>query len=141
MTEVFEMIGKTYIMEDSLKQLDWKILNDIKDVAGHICMKAMIQDTIKKQKIVAWFAQDIPMNAGSERLYGLPGLILALDINDGAVIVEATKIEPLKITTQMDLPKKMKGKKINELAFQDMVRKFIQEKIKEERNPFWSIRY
>ena len=141
LNEFFEMSGKTYIVEDSLKQLDWKILNDIKDVAGHICMKAMIQDTIKKQKIIAWFAQDIPIIAGPERLYGLPGLILELDINDGAVIVEATKIEPLKITTQMDLPKKMKGKKINELAFQDMIRKFIQEKIKEEQNPFWSIRY
>lgn len=139
--EVFEMIGKTYITEDSLKQLDWKILNDIKDVAGHICMKAMMQDTIKKQKIVAWFAQDIPINAGPERLYGLPGLIMELDINDGAMIVEATKIEPLKSTSEMELPKKLKGKKISELAYQDMLRKFIQEKIKEERNPFWSIRY
>jgi GLPGLI family protein len=141
MTEVFEMAGKTYIIEDSLKTLNWKILNDIKDVAGHICMKAMVEDTIKKQKIIAWFAQDIPLNAGPERLYGLPGLILELNINDGAVIVEATKIEPIKITTQMDLPKKMKGKKVTELAYQDILRKFIQEKIKEERNPFWIIRY
>lgn len=141
MTEIFEMVGKTYIIEDSLKTLNWKILNDIKDVAGHICMKAMVEDTIKKQKIIAWFAQDIPLNAGPERLYGLPGLILELNINDGAVIVEATKIEPLKITTQLDLPKKMKGKKVNELAYQDILRKFIQEKIKEERNPFWIIRY
>jgi GLPGLI family protein len=141
LNEVFEMIGRTYIMEDSLKQNDWKILNDIKDVAGHICMKAMIQDTIKKQKIVAWFAQDIPINGGPERLYGLPGLIMELDINDGAVIVEATKIEPLTITNEMDLPKKVKGKKITELAYQNMLRKFIQEKIKEERNPFWTIRY
>ena len=141
LNEVFEMIGKTYIMEDTLKQIDWKILNDIKDVAGHICMKAMMQDTVKRQKIVAWFAQDIPFNAGPERLYGLPGLIMELDINDGAVIVEATKIEPLAVTNEMDLPKKLKGKKINELAYQDMLRKFIAEKIKEERNPFWSIRY
>ena len=57
------------------------------------------------------------------------------------MIVEATKIEPLTITTEMDLPKKLKGKKINELAYQDMLRKFIQEKIKEEQNPFWSMRY
>jgi GLPGLI family protein len=141
MTEAFEMAGKTYIIEDSLKTLNWKILNDIKDVAGHICMKAMVEDTIKKQKIIAWFAQDIPLNAGPERLYGLPGLILELNINDGAVIVEATKIEPLKITTQMDLPKKLKGKKVTELAYQDILKKFIQEKIKEERNPFWIIRY
>ena len=88
-----------------------------------------------------WFAQDIPVNAGPERLYGLPGLILELDINDGAVTVIASKIENKKLTTELDLPKKMKGKKINELAYQDILRKFIQEKIKEERNPFWSIRY
>ncbi len=141
MNEVFEMSGKTYIIEDSLKVLDWKILNDIKDVAGHICMKAMVQDTIKKQKIVAWFAQDIPVNAGPERLYGLPGLIMELNINDGVVIVEATKIEPLKIINEMELPKKIKGKKLNEMSYQDMFRKYIQEKIKEEENPFWSIRY
>ena len=68
-------------------------------------------------------------------------MILELDINDGAVTVIASKIENKKLTTELDLPKKMKGKKINELAYQDILRKFIQEKIKEERNPFWSIRY
>lgn len=141
MNDAMEMLGKVYIVEDSLQTPNWKILNDIKDVAGHICMKAMIQDTVKKQKIIAWFAQDIPVNAGPERLYGLPGLILELDINDGAVTIEATKIENKKLTTEFDLPKKQKGKKINDLAFQDMLRKFIQEKIKEERNPFWTIRY
>lgn len=141
MNDALEMLGKVYLIEDSLQAPNWKILNDIKDVAGHICMKAMIQDTVKNQKIIAWFAQDIPVSAGPERLYGLPGLILALDINDGAVTVEASRIESKKLTTELDLPKKQKGKKINDAAYQEMLRKFIQEKIKEERNPFWIIRY
>ena len=141
MNDAVEMLGKVYLIEDSLQAPNWKILNDIKDVAGHICMKAMIQDTVKNQKIIAWFAQDIPVSAGPERLYGLPGLILALDINDGAVTVEASRIESKKLTTELDLPKKQKGKKINDAAYQEMLRKFIQEKIKEERNPFWIIRY
>lgn len=141
MNDAIEMLGKVYLIEDSLQVPNWKILNDIKDVAGHICMKAMIQDTVKNQKIIAWFAQDIPVSAGPERLYGLPGLILALDINDGAVTVEASRIESKKLTTELDLPKKQKGKKINEITYQEMLRKFIQEKIKEERNPFWIIRY
>lgn len=141
MNDALEMLGKVYLIEDSLQAPNWKILNDIKDVAGHICMKAMIQDTVKNQKIIAWFAQDIPVSAGPERLYGLPGLILALDINDGAVTVEASRIESKKLTTELDLPKKQKGKKINDAAYQEILRKFIQEKIKEERNPFWIIRY
>ena len=140
-TDIIEMLGKTYIVEDSLMTPNWKILNDIKDVAGHICMKAMVEDTIKKQKIIAWFAQDIPVNAGPERLYGLPGLILELDINNGAVIIEATKIENKKLVQELDLPKKMKGKKVNEATYQDVIRKHMADMKKAEEYPFWGVRY
>ncbi|MDB5243157.1 MAG: hypothetical protein JWP57_3782, partial [Spirosoma sp.] len=37
-TDVIEMIGKTYIIDDSLHAPVWKIGNQIKDVAGYICM-------------------------------------------------------------------------------------------------------
>lgn len=140
-TDIIEMIGKTYIVEDSLQIPNWKILNDIKDVAGHICMKASVEDTIKRQKIIAWFAQDMPLNAGPERYCGLPGVILELDVNDGAVMITADKIETKKLTQELDLPKKMKGKKVNEAEYLSMIKDFINEKIKEERNPFWIIRY
>jgi GLPGLI family protein len=140
-TDIIEMLGKVYIVEDSLITPNWKILNDIKDVAGHICMKAMVEDTIKKQKIVAWFAQDIPVSAGPERLYGLPGLILELDINNGAVIIEATKIENKKLVQELDLPKKMKGKKVNEAAYQEVIRKHMADMKKAEEYPFYGIRY
>ncbi len=141
LTDIIEMAGKTYIIEDSLRPLNWKILNDIKEVAGHICMKAIVEDTVKKQKIVAWFAQDIPSNAGPERFYGLPGLILELDINDGTLQIEATQIEAKKPVQELVLPKKMKGTRINDPAYQKLVYTFIQEKIKEQRNPYWIIRY
>ena len=139
--DMIEMLGKVYIVEDSLVAPNWKILNDIKDVAGHICMKAMVEDTLKNQKIVAWFAQDIPVNAGPERLYGLPGLILELDINNGAVIIEATKIENKKLVQELDLPKKMKGKKVNEAAYQDVIRKHMAAMKKAEEYPFSGVRY
>ena len=141
MTDIIEAAGKTYIVEDSLRTPNWKILNDLKDVAGHICMKAVVEDTVKKQKIVAWFAQDLPVNAGPERLFGLPGLIMEIDINDGTVVVSATRIETKKLTQELDLPKKMKGTRLSETAYQQMLAKFIKEKIKEERNPYWTMRY
>ncbi|MFC0186534.1 GLPGLI family protein [Pseudarcicella hirudinis] len=142
MTDLVDFLGKGYLIEDSLQTPKWKILNDLKDVAGHICMKAMVEDTVKKQKIIAWFAQDIPLNAGPERLYGLPGMILELDINDGAVIIEATKIELKKLGNEMDLPKKLKGKKLTEKGYQEMLYKFVKEKTKEENaNWIWMVRY
>jgi GLPGLI family protein len=51
MTDVIEMLGKTYIVEDSLKLPEWKILNDLKEVAGHICMKAQVEDLSKIRRL------------------------------------------------------------------------------------------
>lgn len=140
-TELFEQEGKTYVLDDSLALPKWRILNELKDVAGHICMKAITNDPVKKQKVIAWFAQDMPHNGGPERYYGLPGMILELDINDGAVVISAEKIEAKKLTNELDLPKKMKGNKLKEGEYQAMLQKLIDEKVKAEQNPFWTIRY
>lgn len=133
--------GKTYLVQDSLRCQAWKILNDLKEVAGHLCMNASWEDTLKQQKIVAWFALDIPHSGGPERLCGLPGLILEADVNDGAMIVSADRIEAKKLTTEFDLPKKLKGKKVSEQEYETALKKLIQEHIKEEQPYFWDIRY
>ena len=121
--------------------MDWKIQNDLKEVAGHICMKAFIEDTLKKQQIVAWFAQDIPLNAGPEHFHSLPGMILEIDINDGAMIISANRIDVKKLTTELNPPKKLKGKKIKQADYTAMIKKHIVEKTKEEQPWFWGIRY
>ena len=81
------------------------------------------------------------MPAGPERYFGLPGVILELDINDGAVLMEATKVELKPVANQLALPAKIKGKRINDRDFDTMIQKYIAERIKAQRNPFWTIRY
>ena len=127
-------------MDDTLHAPTWKILNQIKEVAGYICMKAVTVDTVKNQTITAWFAQDIPVQAGPERFFGLPGLILELDVNDGDVTIIASKVEFKKLTNEFNL-KKMKGKKISDAEYNKIIADFIKESIKGERNPFWGLRY
>lgn len=139
-TDIIETLGKTYVIDDSLHTPTWKILNQIKEVAGNICMKAETTDPIKKQKITAWFAQDIPVMAGPERFFGLPGVILELDINDGDVVIEATKVEFKTLGKELNLPK-TKGKKINDAAYYTLLRNYITESTKAQRNPYWAIRY
>lgn len=139
-TDLIEMLGKTYIINDSLRASAWKIGNQVKEVAGHFCTKAETTDPIKKQKITAWFAQDIPVSAGPEQFSGLPGLILELDLDDDVVVIEATKIEPKKLTTELKLPK-MKGKKITGKDYDTLIQQHITESIAAHRNPYWSIRY
>jgi GLPGLI family protein len=138
--DYIDMLGKTYIVDDTLHTPTWKILNQIKEVAGYICMKAETVDTVKNQKITAWFAQDIPVMAGPERYFGLPGLILELDINEGDVTIVASKVEFKKLTNEFNL-KKIKGKKISDAEYTKIIADFIKDSIKGERNPYWGLRY
>ena len=139
--EAYEFLGKTYIVEDTLLTMNWKIQNDLKEIAGHVCMKAFIEDTLRKQQIVAWFAQDIPFNGGPEYFHSLPGMILEIDINDGAMLITANKIDVKKLTTELETPKKLKGKRIKKADFDVLIKKHIVEKTKEEQPWFWGIRY
>jgi GLPGLI family protein len=140
-TDVMEMIGKTYIVEDSLHAPVWKIGNQIKEVAGYICMKAETEDPVKKQKITAWFAQDIPVSAGPERLNGLPGLILAVDVNDGDLTIEAVSVQFRPLTPDdLKLPK-LKGKKLTDEAYDTLIRQYIAQQMTAHQNPYWEVRY
>lgn len=138
--DVEEMLGKVYLVEDSLVAPNWKIQNKIKDVAGHLCMLAVMEDTVKKQKIEAWFAQDLPINGGPEHYTGLPGLILEVNINDGCVVITADKVT-LQAIDKAIKPQKKKGKRINNAEYTNLLNKHIKDSMKFYRNPFWSIRY
>lgn len=139
--DLIEILGKTYVVEDSTHAQEWKIMNDLKEVAGHICMNAFWEDTLKKQKVSVWFALDIPLSAGPERLCGLPGMILEVDVNDGALSIVADKIEMAPLTNEMARPKKLKGKKVSEAEYTEVLRKHIAEKVKDEEPWYWGVRY
>jgi GLPGLI family protein len=138
--EVQQMLGKRYILEDSLYALNWKILNEIKEVAGYICMKATAYDSVKRQGIIAWFSTDLPISTGPERYFGLPGTILEIATNDEAVLLTATKITINKAQLLPSLPKKVKGKKLTESLYNKMIIDYItqQEKMHEFA---WGLRY
>ena len=141
-TDFESVSGKTYLVEDSLSTPQWKVMNKIKEIKGYLCMMAVSKDTIKNQTITAWFANDIAVQSGPEKFFGLPGLILELDINDGDVIITADKVELKPVTPeQLALPKKLKGKKLNQQQYNVLLADLIRTSIKGRRNPYWSIRY
>lgn len=141
LSDYITMASKTYWVEDTLVPQYWKIHNDLKEVAGHVCMKATWEDTLKKQKVVAWFAQDIPLQAGPERFCGLPGLILEADLNDGALLISADRITMRRMGKELDHPKKIKAKKVKEEQYTQAIRKYMDERRKEEEPYFWGMRY
>ena len=135
------LMSKTYLIHDSIVSPKWKILNDMKEVAGHICMNASMTDTLRKQNTIVWFALDMPLSSGPDRFIGLPGIILEVDINNGALIMTADKIELKPLTTELDVPVKIKGKKISWAEYNNLVEKQINERKKAEEPWFWGISY
>ncbi len=139
--DIIKLLGKVYLIQDTLIAQEWKILNDIKEVAGHICMNASWTDTIKGQKVIAWFALDMPISGGPERFCGLPGMILEVDINNGALVMTADKIDYISTGTALDFPKKVKAKIIKEADYQAIFGKYIADRKAEEQPYFWGVRY
>jgi GLPGLI family protein len=110
-TEKREFFDKTFIIDDSIRKIKWKMTGETKTILNHNCMKAvatrittqtrMIMDDGKMERkeiqdtanIIAWFTNDIPVPAGPGEYQGqLPGLILEMDISNGRQTFMATGI-------------------------------------------------
>ena len=138
--EVYETLGKTYIVEDSLKFFKWKILNEIKEVNNYVCMKASTFEPVKKQHVVAWFTTDIPVSAGPERFGGLPGMILEINIDDDAIVYTSKTISLSPSQEMPLLPKKLKGKKVKLAILNKEMEEYIKNQEAMHEFP-WSIRF
>ncbi len=74
--EVFEQI---YLMEDSIRKLQWRLSDETRTIAGFECKKAVtkICDSVY---VVAFFTDQIMPSGGPESFGGLPGMILGLAV-------------------------------------------------------------
>lgn len=127
--DYLRLLNKLTVIEDSIVYPKWKINNEMKEIAGYICMNASFQDTIKNNNITAWFALNFPYPYGPERYGGLPGIILEVNINNGALIITAEKI-----TAKDDIiiQKPKHRKRVKQLK-EDEYKKKIYEYISEQR--------
>ncbi len=115
-TEIRELGPKKYLLADSLKNYSWKLSPDTMTIMGHLCRKATTTikggimgmamqrfggggggnrggDSASRaprvmpdQQAVAWYADDITSPSGPDDFGGLPGLILYLNVDDGAMV-------------------------------------------------------
>jgi GLPGLI family protein len=132
-------LSKTYVLSGETPKYKWKILNEIKEIQGFLCMKAETIDPIRKTKTAAWFTDKLPVG-GPEGYTGLPGMILALEYNQDDVLIEAVAVD-LTTKVDIDIPKKIKGKEIARNEYETKVQAYIKETLEGKKNPFWQIRY
>lgn len=106
--DVFE---QTYLIKDTLRNLEWRITDETREIAGFECRKAVtkICDSVY---VVAFYTDQIAVSSGPEEFGGLPGMILGLAVPRLYTTWFATKLELVEPTT-VQLAPPQKGKKVN----------------------------
>lgn len=86
-----EILGKIFTIEGETRKLNWKITDEVREIAGLKCHRAnaIMFDSIF---VIAYYSDQIPISAGPESLSGLPGMILGLAIPRLHTTWFATKI-------------------------------------------------
>ena len=90
-----QIVGTNFVITDSIPNIEWKITNERREIAGYNCRKAVgkIFDDVY---VFAFYTDDITITGGPCSINGLPGMILGLSIPRLYTSYIATKID-LKI--------------------------------------------
>jgi len=118
-----ELLGKIYIITDTVKISPWKFGPETKTILGYTCKVAFYTDNSNPEKpmeYTAWYTDKIRPFIGPEIYNTLPGGILAIDINAGEHYWVATKVElrELKPTEEIAIPVEKKAEVITMKEYQ-----------------------
>jgi len=143
------LMGKEFLVKDSLKTLDWTLEKESKLIGTHFCLKATAKkkvpnvenfrfgrggnqndenekpkDSLREIEIVAWYTPDIPVNHGPDEYWGLPGLILEVNADKTQIVCIKIVINP-KEKTEIKEPKK--GTVVSEEEYKEISIKKMEE--------------
>ncbi|NKI25643.1 GLPGLI family protein [Arenibacter sp. 6A1] len=144
-----DLMGKAFIVEDTLEKLDWNLVNETKKIGNYTVSKATAKKIVKRPnrnafrrnsekdaeteqplftekeiEVEAWYTLEIPINQGPGEYWGLPGLIL--EINDDTTNLQCIKIV-LNPSEKKDIVAPHKGKKMSKDKYEEIYQKKMEE--------------
>ena len=101
-----------YVLKDSIKQFNWKLTREFRNIAGFECRRAttIINDSLY---VIAFYTDDIQCSSGPESFSGLPGMILGVVMPRLYTTWFATSVDTY-CNEKAVLNKPLKGKNSNE---------------------------
>jgi len=148
MVALQELMGKRYLVQDSVKMSPWKFGEETKEILGYTCRMAYFTQTqdaqamrmpgggppqserrTVTQEITAWYTDQLRPSLGPERFGTLPGTVLAIDINNGERVIVARDIA-LRSLKKGELKAPSNGKEVSPEEF----RKLSEEQMERMRN-------
>jgi GLPGLI family protein len=109
-----ESLGDCFIYPN--EYLEWQLTQETKTINGYVSYKA----TRAKGKVIAWYTPKIPVSFGPKGEYGLPGLILELEVSRS--IFRATKIV-LNPKEKVKVDKPSGGEKVTLEEYEKILKK------------------
>lgn len=130
---VFE---ETFLVQDSLVKIRWKLTADTRTIAGYDCRKAIgtIDDSIT---VFAFYTDEILVSGGPESANGLPGMILGLGMPRIHTTWFATKVEVNGADMKKAVPAS-KGKKVNRQTMISSLGKVLKDWGDYGKNLVWN---
>ena len=119
-----EFMSRVFLIESDMNTAQWKLTGNRKTILDYPCQEAVLQDTSKR--VSAWFTPLIPVASGPGIYGNLPGLILAIDMNDGERTITAISTDET-VPDKNLMVKPKEGKKVTQEQFV----KIRDEKMKE----------
>lgn len=118
-----EFLDRVFLVEGGERPM-WKLTSDMSEFLGYMCHRAVA--TIDTTVVEAWFTPEIPVPAGPDEYYGLPGLILVLTTNNGNRSFVATDVS-LRVIDPSVIAAPTEGRRVTSEEFEQIV----EEKRKE----------
>ncbi|PIF59041.1 GLPGLI family protein [Flavobacterium sp. 2] len=106
----YNVNNKYFSAKDKLTDYEWTIIDETTTVLGYKCKKATTKKSLAL--ITAWYCEEIPINDGPGEFWGLPGLILKVELGGYSTItLDRIKIskenneikEPINKSQQLSL--------------------------------------
>ena len=127
-----------FLVQDSVRKLQWKIQDEIRTIAGFKCRKAVAR-MLDSVYVVAFYTEDIIASGGPEMFAGLPGMILEIAIPRLYTTWIATRVEMIQPKPE-DLKAPDKGKKVTQKELYETINASVSKWGKyAHRSIWWSI--
>jgi GLPGLI family protein len=120
--KVFEEV---YLVKDSTRKINWKITNEIRNIAGYDCRRAnaLIMDSVY---VVAFYTEEISVSGGPETFSGLPGMILGVALPYEHITWFATAVTDQPITDDK-IKAPVKGKPTDNKQLKETLKNALKE--------------
>jgi len=123
---VFDKIFSDKFIYKDEEKLNWKILNETKQINNYLCQKATTH--FAGRDYVAWFTNKIPINDGPYKFRGLPGLIIKIQDTKKQYNFELLSFKKYNSSFSFDVKGiQMVTKKAYFKAYNDFKSNFIEQ--------------